>query len=103
MERELQMVQLSAIRCNCMAILWISLVSFAECLLLLFISLSTQSGNFWRQPRNTLKRDEMHEKYLAEILRGGNHAENLHVDRNIILKCIIKEQNRSVRTGFILV
>jgi hypothetical protein len=45
----------------------------------------------------------MHEKYLAEILRGGNHAENLHVDRNIILKCIIKEQNRSVRTGFILV
>jgi hypothetical protein len=29
MERELQMVQLSATRCSCIAILWVSLVSFA--------------------------------------------------------------------------
>jgi len=29
LERELQMVQLSAIRCSCIVILWISLVSFA--------------------------------------------------------------------------
>jgi len=29
MERELQMVQLSATRCSCTAILWVSLVSFA--------------------------------------------------------------------------
>jgi hypothetical protein len=29
LERELQMVQLSASRCSCMAILWVSLVSFA--------------------------------------------------------------------------
>jgi hypothetical protein len=29
MERELQMVQLSAIKCSCVAILWASLVSFA--------------------------------------------------------------------------
>jgi hypothetical protein len=29
LERELQMVQLSAIRCSCIAILWVSLVSFA--------------------------------------------------------------------------
>jgi hypothetical protein len=28
-ERELQMVELSATRCNCIAILWVSLVSFA--------------------------------------------------------------------------
>jgi hypothetical protein len=28
LERELQMVQLSAIRCSCIAILWVSLVSF---------------------------------------------------------------------------
>jgi hypothetical protein len=60
-ERELQMVQLSTTRCSCVAILWVSIVSFAaitlcvlllkECLLLLFISLSTQSGNFWIHPR----------------------------------------------------
>jgi hypothetical protein len=30
LERELQMVQLSAIRCSCIAILWVSLVSFAS-------------------------------------------------------------------------
>jgi hypothetical protein len=30
LERELQMVQLSATRCSCIAILWISLVSFAS-------------------------------------------------------------------------
>jgi hypothetical protein len=29
LERELQMVQLSAIRCSCIAVLWVSLVSFA--------------------------------------------------------------------------
>jgi hypothetical protein len=29
MERELQMVQLSATTCSCIAILWVSLVSFA--------------------------------------------------------------------------
>jgi hypothetical protein len=47
LERELQMVQFSATRCSCIAILWVSLVSFAamtlcvvlkECLLM-FISL----------------------------------------------------------------
>jgi hypothetical protein len=60
-ERELQMVQLSATRCSCIAILWVSLVSFAATtlcvpsqrvlLLLSFISLSTKSGNFWIHPR----------------------------------------------------
>jgi hypothetical protein len=29
LDRELQMVQLSATRCNCIVILWVSLVSFA--------------------------------------------------------------------------
>jgi len=29
LERELQMVQLSTTRCSCMAILWVSLMSFA--------------------------------------------------------------------------
>jgi hypothetical protein len=29
LERELQMIQLSATRCSCIAILWVSLVSFA--------------------------------------------------------------------------
>jgi hypothetical protein len=60
LERELQMVQLSAIRRSCNAILWVSLVSFAaitlyvasqRAFILLFISLSTQSGNFWILPR----------------------------------------------------
>jgi hypothetical protein len=61
LERELKMVQLSVTRWSCIAILWVSLVNFAAItlyvafqlclLLLLFISLSTQSGNFWIQPR----------------------------------------------------
>jgi hypothetical protein len=33
LERELQMVHLSAIRCSCIAILWVSLVSFAAIIL----------------------------------------------------------------------
>jgi hypothetical protein len=59
------MVQLSATRCRFIAILWVSLVSFAAITLrvasqgvffvavivVLFISLSTQSGNFWTHPR----------------------------------------------------
>jgi hypothetical protein len=57
------MVQLSATRYSCIASLRVSLVSFAAItlcvtsqrvfllLLLLFISLSTQSGNFWIHPR----------------------------------------------------
>jgi hypothetical protein len=62
------MIQLSATRCSCIAILWLSLVSFAaialcvasQQVLLLSssssssISLSTESGNFWRQPRISL-------------------------------------------------
>jgi hypothetical protein len=52
LERELQMVQLSATRYSCVAVLWVSLVSFAAMALciaserVLFISLSTQPGNF---------------------------------------------------------
>jgi hypothetical protein len=57
LERELQMVQLSAVRCSCIAILWVSLASFAAITLCvasqrvyIVISLSTQSGNFWIHP-----------------------------------------------------
>jgi hypothetical protein len=48
LEQDLQTVQLSATRCNCIAILWVSLVSFVakpfvlllnECLLLLLLLL----------------------------------------------------------------
>jgi hypothetical protein len=58
--RELKMVQLSAKRCSCIAILWVSLVSFATITLcvtsqrvfiIVVISLSTQSGDFWIHPR----------------------------------------------------
>jgi hypothetical protein len=60
LKRELQMIQLSATRCSCIAILWASLVSFAAITLcvasqrvfiVVVYSLSTQSGNFWIQPR----------------------------------------------------
>jgi hypothetical protein len=56
LERELQMVQLCATRYRCITILWVSLVSFAAITLCVasqrvFISLSTQSGNFWIHPR----------------------------------------------------
>jgi len=46
LERELQIVQLSATRCGCIAILWVSLVKVFFFLLQAYISLSTQSGNF---------------------------------------------------------
>jgi hypothetical protein len=62
LEWELQMVQLSATRCNCIAILWVSLVSFAAITLcvasqrvFIFISLSTQSGNFWIHSRTYVR------------------------------------------------
>jgi hypothetical protein len=59
LERELQMVQLSAKMCSCIAILWVSLVSFAAITLCVasqrvFIVVHfvmTQSGNFWIHPR----------------------------------------------------
>jgi len=61
LKRELQMVQLSATRCSCTAIWWISLVSFAAITLCVasqrvFIVddvyfVMTQSGNFWIHPR----------------------------------------------------
>jgi hypothetical protein len=61
LERELQMVQLSAIKCSRIAILWVSLVRFAAITLcvisqrvFVFISLSTQSGNFWIYPRTSV-------------------------------------------------
>jgi hypothetical protein len=65
LERELQMVQLFATRFSCIAILWVSLVSFTVITLcvasqrvfvvvvvvvVVVISLSTQSGNFWIHP-----------------------------------------------------
>jgi hypothetical protein len=60
LERELQMVQLSATSCSCIAILWVRLVSFAAITLWktqqrvipkVCILLSTQSGKFWISPR----------------------------------------------------
>jgi hypothetical protein len=60
LERELQMEQLSAIRCSCTAILWVSVVSFAAIILCVafneqyqryaYTALSTQSGNFLDTP-----------------------------------------------------
>jgi hypothetical protein len=60
LEQELQMVQLSATRCSCIAILWVSLMSFVAITLcvasermFIFVSvyfIMTQSGNFWIHP-----------------------------------------------------
>jgi hypothetical protein len=55
----LQMIQLSATMCICIAILWVIIVSFASIIrcvasqrvFVVVISLSTQSGNFWIHPR----------------------------------------------------
>jgi hypothetical protein len=56
LERELQIVQLSATRCSCIAILGVSLVSFAAITLcvtsqrvfiIVVYFVMTQSGNFW--------------------------------------------------------
>jgi hypothetical protein len=62
LERELQMVELSATRCSFVAILWVSLVSFAAITLcvasrrmfivVIVYFVMTQSGNFWIHPRN---------------------------------------------------
>jgi hypothetical protein len=61
LERELQVVQLFAIRCSCIAILWVSLVSFAAIticvasqwvfiVVIVVYFVMTQSGNFWIHP-----------------------------------------------------
>jgi hypothetical protein len=58
LEPELQMVQLSAIRCSCIAILWVTLVSFVAITLrvasqrvfIVVYLVMTQSGNFWIHP-----------------------------------------------------
>jgi len=57
LEQELQMVRLSATRCNCIAILWVSLVSFTAITLCVASQratlklgvyfVMTQSRNFW--------------------------------------------------------
>jgi hypothetical protein len=59
--QELHMIQLSATRCSCIAILWVNLVSCATitlCVasqrLFIVISLSIQSGNFWIHPRTPM-------------------------------------------------
>jgi hypothetical protein len=60
LERELQMVQLSATWCSCIAILWVRLVSFVAITLcvasqrvfvVVVYFVVTQSGNFWIKPR----------------------------------------------------
>jgi hypothetical protein len=60
LERELQMVELSATRCSCIATLWVSLVSFAAInicvasqrvfIVVVVYFVTTQSGNFWIHP-----------------------------------------------------
>jgi hypothetical protein len=57
LERELQMLQLSATKCSCIAILWVSIVSFAAItlcvasqrvfIIVIVYFIMTESGNFW--------------------------------------------------------
>jgi hypothetical protein len=60
LDGELQMVQLSATKCSCIAILWANLVSFAaitlcvasqKVFIVVVYFVMTQSGNFWIHPR----------------------------------------------------
>jgi hypothetical protein len=77
------MVQLSAIKCSCITILWVSLLSSAaitlcvflnECLFLLwFISLSTQSENFRIHPRIFLHKKLSWIFILVEWIQIGQH------------------------------
>jgi hypothetical protein len=62
LERELQMLQLSATRCSCIAILRVGLVSFAaitlcvasQRVLIVVYFVMTQSGNFWIHARTNV-------------------------------------------------
>jgi hypothetical protein len=55
------MVQLSATRCSCIAVLWVSLVSFAaitfcvgsQRVFVVVYFVMTQSGNFWINPHTS--------------------------------------------------
>jgi hypothetical protein len=74
LEWELQMVQLSATRCSCIAILWVSLMSFAtithcvasqwEFIVAHIYFIVTQFGNLWIHPHVTW------DIYLPQILLG---------------------------------
>jgi hypothetical protein len=55
LERELQIVQLSATRCSCVSILWVTLVSFtAITYCLLGYRLSPE--DFWKRPRKQVRK-----------------------------------------------
>jgi hypothetical protein len=79
LERELQMIQLSATRCSCIATLWVSLVSFAaitfcvptQWVFIVFISLSTQSGNFWIRPRIIMVTKSRKMRWTGYVARMG--------------------------------
>jgi hypothetical protein len=61
--RELQMVELSATRCSCIAILWVGLVSFdaitlcvaSQRVFIVVYFVMNHSGNFWIHPRTSLR------------------------------------------------
>jgi hypothetical protein len=63
-----------------------------ECLLLLFISLSTQSGNFWIHPRKvttsqtrgqTLRKRSMMQKYVTERIYIHSNELVLILTKNV--------------------
>jgi hypothetical protein len=68
LERELQMIELSATRCNCVAILRVNVVSFAAItfcvasqrvfIVVIVYFIMTQSGNFWIHSRIIMYRRE---------------------------------------------
>jgi hypothetical protein len=86
LEQELQMVQLSANMCGYIAILWVSIVSFAAVTfrvasqrVFVFVAyfVMTQSGNFWVHPRT---QRHSRAKYLVGVFlegtRFGTHLLN---------------------------
>jgi hypothetical protein len=91
LERELQMVQLSAIRCSRIAILWVSLISFAATTLCVasqrviptvsvYFVISTQSGHFWIHPRMS---HSLYSSICFRILDADTTVTVAHWDRNL--------------------
>jgi hypothetical protein len=95
------MVQLSATSCSCIAILWVSLVSFAAITLCvasqrLFVSISIQCGNFWVHPRTSVPPVELEPTFpMSECpktictLRGVDTKKGLNYNIRYFIKYII--------------
>jgi len=84
LDRELQMIQLSATRCNCVAILWVSLMGFAAISLCVAsqravpnISVYFIIGKFWIHPRIGRGFSRPHRTFCANSCHSTTRCHNL--------------------------